>query len=107
LTPLRPLFDVYSLALLTAMLLTGAAFVVIVWRSWTGRHHLLAVAGRLSLIALAFSVFALSFHLGVGHPAGSAAELSPLAFVGAHRAMSIVVLVAAVLAATTRPRQAP
>jgi len=93
-----PLFDVYSIALLTAMMLGLAALGVTVAHAVGAGRGLLAKAARLSLVALGFAVFALSFHYRIGHPTGSASALSPLAFLGAHRAMTVVVLLTAGLA---------
>jgi len=96
---IRPELDVYSIALLTAMGLAVAALAVTLAHAVRGGRDLLAAAGRLCLVALAFAVFALSFHSLVGHSSGSAEGLSLLAFLNAHRAMVIVILLTAGLAA--------
>ena len=101
-TGIRPVFDVYSVALLTAMALALAALVATLAHAAWGGGHLLDGAGRLCLVAFGFAVFALSFHYRVGHPAGSAEALEPLAFVGAHRAMAAVVGLTAGLAVFAR-----
>lgn len=99
---LPPALDVYSLALLTSMLLAGAALAVTLAHAAHSQRRLLAVAGRICLVAFGFAVFALSFHLRIGHPAGSAEALSPWAFLDAHRALVAVTLLTAGLALVAR-----
>ncbi len=88
------------------MILAVAALAVTLFHAVVGGRHLLAQAGRLCLVAFGFAVFALSFHFRVGHPTGSALALSPLAFLAAHRAMAVVVLLTALLAVAARRSKA-
>ena len=98
----QPILDVYSIALSTAMLLGAAALAVTLAHAVGLGPNLLATAGRLCLVALAFAAFALVFHARVGHPVGSAEALAPLAFLNAHRAMAILVVLTAALATAAR-----
>jgi hypothetical protein len=84
--------DIYSLALLSAMVLTAGTVLLAAAGHWLGHSHALMAAGRVNVTAFGFAVFAAAYHLSSGHVPGSPEALSPISFAGAHGALTLTLL---------------